>query len=48
VKIYELIGKEALSEEQKQMYNSFLEAVDLYKEKNFQDARAMFESLFQE
>lgn len=49
VKIYELLGKsEDLLEEEKQIYNAFIWAIRLYKEKNFVDAYDVFSRLNEE
>ncbi len=49
LKIYELLGKqEDIWEEKKQIFNAFSGAVSLYKEKNFVDAKDIFERLSEE
>jgi len=46
VKIYELIWeKDMLTQQQKQMHSDFMWAILLYKDKNFSDAKDVFEKL---
>ena len=46
VKIYELIGeKDSISQREKQIFNAFWWGVKLYKDRNFSDAKDVFEKL---